>query len=71
MPEQVAIIIAAGLSQVLLAALVTPAASNRGALIYGYEWIGPKRAAHYGSLAVIAADLSVIIMGIPLAFLLF
>lgn len=71
MPEQVAIIIAAGLSQVLLAALVTPAASNRGALIYGYEWIGPKRAAHYGSLAVIAADLAVIVIGIPLAFVLF
>ncbi|HJD97225.1 SLC13 family permease [Mailhella massiliensis] len=71
MSEQVAIIIAAGLSQVLLAALVTPAASNRGALIYGYEWIGPKRAAHYGTLAVVAADLSVIIMGIPLAFVIF
>lgn len=67
MGESYAIVIALGLSQVLLAALVTPAASNRGALIYGYDWIGPRRAFCFGSMAVITTDLVVIIVGIPLA----
>lgn len=69
--ESVAIIVSLGLAVVLLQALMTPAASNRGALIFGSDWIGKHYAFKYGTFAVIAADLVVIIVGIPLGLLMF
>lgn len=70
MAEQVALIIAAGGSQCLLAALSTPAASNRGALIYGYEWIGKREALKYGIIVLLTVELSMICVGIPLGFVM-
>lgn len=70
-PAAELIIIAIGLSLVLLQALMTPAASNRGAMIFGNEWIGKKNAAFFGGLATISAFLVILILGIPLGFLLF
>lgn len=69
--ESIAIIVSLGLAVVLLQALITPAASNRGALIFGSDWIGKHYAFKYGTFAVIAADLVVIIIGIPLGLLMF
>ena len=69
--ESVAIIVSMGLAVVLLQALMTPAASNRGALNFGNDWIGKHYAFKYGTFAVVAADLVVIVIGIPLGFIMF
>ena len=65
----VALIITAGLTFVLMNALVTPAASNRGAMIYGNDWIGKKWAFAFGTAAVVCSDLAVVLIGIPLGLL--
>lgn len=70
MSDQIALIIAAGGSQCLLAALSTPAGSNRGALIYGYEWIGKREALKYGIVVIVTVELSMIFIGIPLGFVM-
>ena len=69
--ESIAILVSLGLAVVLLQALVTPAASNRGALNYGSDWIGKQNAFKFGLIAVLTADLVVIIAGIPLGLLMF
>lgn len=69
MGVSVALIITAGLTFVLMNALVTPAASNRGAMIYGNDWIGKKWAFAFGTAAVVCSDLAVVLIGIPLGLL--
>jgi len=69
--ESIAIIVSMGLAVVLLQALVTPAASNRGALNFGSDWIGKNNALKFGLVAVLTADLVVILIGIPLGMLMF
>lgn len=69
--ESIAILVTLGLAIVLLQALMTPAASNRGALTFGNDWIGRHGALVYGTAAVVTADLVVIIVGIPLGLLMF
>lgn len=71
MGDAAAILICLGVLLVLMQSLCTPAASNRGALIFGNDWIGEKYAFRYGTLAVVVADLGLIIVGIPLGFLMF
>ena len=71
MGDAAAILITLGILLVLMQSLCTPAASNRGALIFGNDWIGEKYAFRYGTLAVVVADLGLIIVGIPLGFLMF
>ena len=69
METSVALIITAGLTFVLMNALITPAASNRGAMIYGNDWIGKKWALVFGTAAVICSDVAVLLIGIPLGIL--
>lgn len=69
--ESVAIIVSLGLGIVLKQALMTPAASNRGAMIYGNDWVGRHYAFVFGTIACISAVSIVIIAGIPIGFLIF
>jgi sodium-dependent dicarboxylate transporter 2/3/5 len=71
MGDSVAIIVMFGILHAITQALCTPAASNRGALIFGNEWAGEKYAFRYGCAAAIGAEVVIIAIGIPLGFLMF
>jgi len=61
-----------GLILAIMAAIATPGASSRSALVFGNtEWIAPKDAYVFGIWAAFSAYLIIVALGIPLGMLLF
>ncbi|MBP2641419.1 MAG: hypothetical protein H6Q66_2370 [Firmicutes bacterium] len=66
------IIVTLGLILAIMAAIATPGASSRSALVFGNtEWVAPKDAYIFGIWAAFSAYLIIVVLGIPLGMLLF
>ena len=66
------IIITLGLILAIMAALATPGASSRAAMVFGNtEWIAPKDAYIFGIWSVISGYIIILTLGIPLGMILF